>query len=99
MDFLESHARKVYAAELAPNVSAAHALAERIRDGHVTDRMSVREVAERDWTGLGRSGDVYAAAETLEPLGWLRVETLKAGAGGGRPSAVIRVHPDFRRAE
>jgi Protein of unknown function (DUF3987) len=99
MDFLERHARKVYAAELAPNVSAAHVLAERIKDGHVTDRMSVREVAERDWSGLTRSGDVYGAAETLEPLGWLRVETLEAGARGGRPSAVLRIHPDFRRAK
>ncbi len=92
-EFLESHARKVYAEELAGGVSAAHALAEKIARGKVTDGMAVRDIARREWSGLRTSGRVFEAAETLEGLGWIRVETVDTG---GRPSDVIRLHEEFR---
>ena len=92
-EFLESHARKVYAEELAGGVSAAHALAEKITRGKVTDGMAVRDIARREWSGLRTSGRVFEAAELLEGLGWLRVETVDTG---GRPSDVLRLHPKFR---
>lgn len=95
-EFLEAHARKVYAEELAGNVSAAHALAEKIRAGAVVDGMTVRDVGRREWSGLRSSGRVFEAAESLETLGWLRVETLETA---GRPSDVLRLHPKFRRLE
>lgn len=92
-EFLESHARKVYAEELAGGVSAAHALAEKITRGKVTDGMAVRDIGRREWSGLRTSGRVFEAAETLEGLGWLRAETVDTG---GRPSDVLRLHPKFR---
>lgn len=95
-EFLEAHARKVYAEELAGNVSAAHALAEKIEKGAVVDGMTVRSIAERDWSGLRTSGRVFEAAEALEALGWLRVEEMAAGPNGGRPSTQLRLHPKFR---
>jgi len=94
-DFLEAHARKVYAAELTGNASAAHALADRLLSGAVRDGVTVREVSRREWSGLDRSGVVYQAAEVLAGLGWLRIETLDTG---GRPSEVLRLHPDLRRS-
>ena len=95
-EFLEAHAKKVYAEELAGNVSAAHALAERIKTGAVVDGMTVRDIGRREWTGLRSSGRVFEAAEALEVLGWVRVETLETA---GRPSDVLRLHPRFRSIE
>jgi putative DNA primase/helicase len=92
-EFLEAHARKVYAEELAGNVSAAHALAEKITNGKVIDGMAVRDIGRREWSGLKSSGRVFEAAESLEALGWLRVETVDTG---GRPSDVLRLHEKFR---
>ncbi len=96
-DFLEQHARKVYAEELAGGLAPALALAAKIRAGKVTDGMAVRSIAERDWTGLRSSGSVFAGAEILEGLGWLRVTETGTGEKGGRPSTVLRLHPDFRK--
>jgi putative DNA primase/helicase len=98
-DFLEAHARKLYAPELSPGVSAAHALAAKIEAGKVPDGMTIRTVAEHDWSGLRTSDRVSAAAAELERLGWLRVETLTPGDLGGRPSAVLRLNPALRRAK
>ena len=96
-EYLEAHARKVYAAELAGDRAAAAALAAKIRTGKITDGMAVRSIAERDWTGLRTAGSVFAGAEILEELGWLRVEETIPGEKGGRPSAFLRLHPDFRK--
>ncbi len=89
-DFLRAHARKVYADELAEGLAGAHALARKLHAGAVKDGATVRSIAERDWSGLGSAGTVHAAAETLERLGWLRLDTLETG---GRPSTVIRLNP------
>ena len=96
-EFLEAHARKVYAEELAGGLAPALALAAKLRAGKVTDGVAVRSIAERDWTGLRSSGSVFAGAEILEGLGWLRVEDTGTGDKGGRPSTVLRLHPDFRK--
>ena len=93
-EFLELHARKVYAAELAPEASAARKLAERIRKGQVTDGMTVREIYRREWSGLADSVGVHGAVDALAEVGWLRVEN---PPGDGRTPNVIRLHPDLRR--
>ncbi len=96
-EYLEAHARKVYAEELAGSLSPALALAAKINAGKVSDGVAVRSIAERDWTGLRSSGAVFAGAEILEGLGWLRVEDLGTTDKGGRPSTVLRLHPGFRK--
>lgn len=95
VDFLEAHARKVYAAEIARDVHAARALAEKIRAGAVPDGTSVREVWRHEWAGLTTSGAVVSAAEVLEGLGWVRLVTRETG---GKPSETLRIHPSLRRS-
>lgn len=98
-DFLEAHARKLYVAELRPGVTAAHALGTKIEAGSVPDGTTVRDIARREWSGLRTSGRVFEAGAELERLGWLRVESTPSAddLGRGRPSEVVRLHPDFRR--
>jgi hypothetical protein len=93
-DFLEEHARKVYAAELHPGLDAAAALAAKIESGAVVDGQTVRELYRNQWSGLATTQQVQAALKVLESAHWLRVTTI---ATEGRPSEVVRLHPDFRR--
>lgn len=92
-DFLEAHARKVYADELAGATVAAHALATKIQEGAIRDGDSVREIHQHDWEGLTSNERVRAGLKQLEECGWVRVRKLETG---GRPSEMVRLHPDFR---
>jgi putative DNA primase/helicase len=92
-DFLEIHARKVYAAELNRCNLAAHALARRIAEGTVSDGTPLRTLQRNEWSGL-KGAALQGALATLEALNWVRVETLEPQGGkGGRPSEVVRVNP------
>jgi hypothetical protein len=93
-DFLEEHARKLYAAEIQAGVSAAHALAAKILAGAVFGGQSVRELYRAQWAGLRTPDLVLAGITDLTSLGWLRVDT-EHPMGGGRPSQIIRLHPEL----
>ena len=95
-EFLEQHARKVYADELYPGVEAAHSLAAKIAQGVVTDGQSVRDVYNHHWSGLATSSQVSGALETLIASGWVRVEAVNTG---GRPTELLRLHPDLRAGD
>ena len=94
-EYLEQHAQKLYAPEVRENVTAAHALAAKIQDGSVKDGQSVRDIYKRGWKGLGQN-EVDLALEVLSKSNWVKVES-SANPKGGRPSNVIRLHPDLRR--
>ncbi len=70
------------------------ALTEKIKAGALSDGMTVREIKERDWSGLTQRGAVHEAIEVLEGLGWVRLHTVEPG-GGGRPSEVLYLNPEF----
>ena len=95
-EFLEAHARKVYAEELAGNVGTAHLLAAKIKEGAIVDGMDVRSIIRREWAGLRGSGKVHAGVEELARLGWLRIGETEPGDRGGRPSTFLRLRPDLK---
>lgn len=94
--FLRLHAEKLFSLELRQGETAAHALAARLVRRAVPDVLTVADLGERDWSGLGRPALVHAALDVLEPLGWVRREYQ---ATPGRTRTVVRVHPDFRAPE
>lgn len=93
-DYLEAHARKVYAHEVAPGVTTARLLSVRIEEGEVLEGATVKSIYRTEWAGLGTSEGVWAGLRVLEKLGWVRVEERPTG---GRPSDVIHLHPTLRR--
>ena len=94
-EYLEGHARRVYASGENPALEGARALLSRIRKGDVKDADTVRNVYRgREWSRLSTAEEVNAAAAVLEEYGWLRVE--KKTDTGGRPSTVLRLHPSLR---
>lgn len=89
-EYLELHARKIYAAEVAPELGAAHALAAKIRQGAIYSGMTVREVYRHGWAGLKSAEHVLIGARLLEQHGWARVETEETR---GRSRQLLRVNP------
>jgi hypothetical protein len=78
-DFLEAHARKVYASGLNPGIDGAHSLAEKIQEGAVTDGMQVREIYRHHWSGLRTQHQVAAALDVLASHNWLWIESQDTG--------------------
>jgi putative DNA primase/helicase len=93
-DFFEAHARRAYGLSDASAV-AARALATKVRDGEVTDRMTLRKIQRKKWPGLRLAHEVRDAVEMLQDLGWLKLEQ-KPSATPGRPTIIIKLHPDHK---
>jgi hypothetical protein len=92
-EYLETHARSLYASAQNPAMEGARALLERIRKGDVSDGDSSRSVYRRHWAKLSTPEEVSGACTVLEEFGWLRVEAVKTG---GRSATRLRLHPTLR---
>ncbi|NJL26396.1 MAG: DUF3987 domain-containing protein [Thermoanaerobaculia bacterium] len=89
-EFLEAHARKIYAPELRTDRVAAHALAEKVRQGVITSGMTLRDLYTAGWARLKTLESVLEGMAVLAEHGWARIETLRTG---GRPTKIIEVNP------
>lgn len=91
-EYLESHARRVYASFVNPELQAAHDLAKKIRSEAVIDGMSIRDIYRKGWSGLNKANLVKDAISVLEEYGWIRIQ--EVGTKGAL-SQEIRLHPDL----
>jgi len=89
-DFLEAHARKVYAEEINIGDVAAFALARKIQEGAILDGDTMRSVYRAQWSSLTTSDAALQAVQALERLNWLR---LVAEGEGPRKALVLRLNP------
>jgi len=89
-DFLEQHARKIYAAEINADLAAAHRLLEKIKAGAIEEDATPRHIYLKNWSGLSSPEDVWDALSILERHHVLRVVKQDTG---GRPSDIIRISP------
>ena len=96
-EFLENHAEKIYAISLDDEIPRAHALAQKIKSGHVPDEEKVRDIyARHHWGLLKTSDEVDSALAVLARCNWIQIENIQTD---GRPYDVIRLHPDLMRAK
>ena len=95
-DFLEAHAKKIYANALFPNLSAAHALASRIAKNELEDKASMRSIYRRHWTMLDSLDKLEAAISILEEANWVRVETVKVSS---TTTEILRINPSLGSSE
>ena len=91
VDYLESHARRIYSLILDMGPRSAAALAAKIKDGKVNDGFTPWDVYNKGWTLLNTSEIVSSACEELEAAGWVRKETTIPPTG--RPKTTYRVNP------
>jgi len=91
-DYLESHMRRIYGAVGNPALSAAHSFLWKIREGKVTDGMTLREIYLKGWTGLDRES-LPKILQILFEYGWTRLEITQPSGNGGRPTSLVRINP------
>ena len=92
-EYLETHARRVYDAVIRGDLCAARALGEHVLAGDLTSPFSLRDVYRPGWSGLSTREAAAAAIGVLVDLDWLRVEEIRSGPAGGRPTASYHVNP------
>ena len=92
-EYLETHARRLYASSENPAMEGARALLERIRKGEVRDGDSTRSVYRKHWSKLSTPEEVNSACRVLEEFGWVRIEAVKTS---GRTTSRLRLHPSLR---
>jgi hypothetical protein len=63
--YLESHAQRIYSAQIQQDIQAAHQLLAKIEKGQVAGEFSLREVYRHGWKGLAATAAVRAAANVL----------------------------------
>jgi len=95
VEYLEIHARRLYAPVIGTDAAPAAALAKHLRKGDLEDSFTRRDVERKGWSGL-RKEDVERATDTLEDLGWIRAEEDEPGDRGGRPTVRYRINPLVR---
>ena len=89
-EYLEAHARRIYASVMNSEVVAAHALAKKLPT-LIKEPFTARDVYRKGWTDLTDSLDVQRAVELLLDYGWLWAEEREIKIG--RPTKVYLVNP------
>lgn len=91
-DFLEAHARRIYGMATNYAARAATKLAAHIQRGAIPDRFKVRDVQQKNWSGLTTGDEIKAACQELDSAGWIKsVRPERPRTGGGRPQATSYV--------
>jgi hypothetical protein len=93
-EYLESHARRVYAPAIAPSTAAAVPLAEHIKQGDLGAEFSVAQVQQKEWSSLTDNTVIVEALALLADVDWLRI--IVDRNTGGRPKIRYLVNPSLK---
>lgn len=89
-EYLETHAKRIYAPAISPDMDAARALLRHIRKGDVSSDFALRDIYRAGWSGLGTREQALAAIAVLEEHDWIKSEEQPTA---GRSRTVYRIHP------
>jgi putative DNA primase/helicase len=94
-EYLESHARRVYACVVSARMKAAADLAAKLKKGKVGGGGTVtrRDIYRNQWTGLDTPESAGDALEILEDAGWVRPCPSQSPPIGGRPADRWQINP------
>ncbi len=96
--YLETHARRVYAAQASPAEASAHVLGQRLAAGALGKPGGVfklRDTYRKGWSGLGTKEEALPALRCLEELGWVRPMPKPEGKPG-RTSVEYTINPRLK---
>lgn len=85
-DFLEAHARRVYASVVSPEIRSARELARDIQAGDLPSPFTTRSAYLKGWAVLDTPERIRGALHLLESAGWVRPFEPSSSPSGGRPS-------------
>ena len=89
--YLETHARRIYAAAVDPNLASAKALLKRIKKGMLKSEFSVRTVQRKGWSHLSTNAAVRGAIRMLVDYEYVREEGMSSERGPSK--TVYHVNP------
>jgi Protein of unknown function (DUF3987) len=94
-EYLETHARRVYASSSPPEQDAARTLARHLAKGWKAreGRFTLRDVYRNQWAGLGKTDEARKALEVLLEWEWVRLAASGEARAAGRPSEVYLRNP------
>jgi hypothetical protein len=92
-NYLESHARRIYASVANPPRHAAELLGHRLQERQIAAPFSAREVYTKGWSGLTDRKQVEEALHVLTDAGWVRPVVSPPTRLGGRPTEKFLVNP------
>jgi putative DNA primase/helicase len=95
VDYLETHARRVYGMVTNLTAQAASRLATKLTKGSLPVSFSVRDVYRKEWGLLDDRQVIENACEELVTLGWLR-EKVTPPASGQRGKTEYVTNPKVR---
>jgi putative DNA primase/helicase len=97
-DYLETHARRVYACQVRPAYSAAVLLSKRLANGwkRAEGQFSVRDVYQNGWQSLNSPESARGAVNLLQEYDWVRQAESEPGKAG-RPGETYRINPRIWR--
>jgi hypothetical protein len=94
-EFLEEHARRVYAMSKPVSLAAADALASNIRQGKLPPRFALRDIMRKNWRMLKQQNDIMGACRQLSELNWLKQVTSQ-NKKGGPPKVEFLINPEIQ---
>ncbi|MBL1320425.1 MAG: DUF3987 domain-containing protein [Methylophaga sp.] len=86
-DYLESHARRIYAMAESPEHESAIRLSNKIKSKQVTAPFTAKSIYDKGWHGLKNRSEVEAACNILIDENWLVMEIKRVTGMKGRPPA------------
>lgn len=84
-EYLETHARKIYALAEKPEVTSAIKLCNKIKEKALPNPFTAKIVYNKGWFGLKNRSEVEAACNLLVDEGWLKTFLTQSATNGGRP--------------
>ncbi len=90
-DYLEAHARRVYALVEVGQVNTARMLGRRLAEKKLVDGFTARDVVRKGWAGMGSSAQAEMALAVLEEHGWVVGD--ESSEASGRPTTRFNVNP------
>ena len=90
-EYLEGHARRIYALIEVARVKTAKLLSRRLAEKKLNDGFTAREVGRKGWAGLSNSMDAEIALALLEEFGWVR--SVDGTGEAGRPTTRYYINP------
>ena len=92
--YLETHAKRAYAAGPEAETATAKAILGHIRKGDLSDGFTLRDVCRPQWSNLTDRDQAQAGLHLLCDLDWI----VAVGAPtGGRPTTRYNINPRARR--
>ena len=94
--YLESHARRIYAAGTEGEAAAAAAILKHIKAGELCDGFTARDILRHGWAHLSDREQVESGLTLLCDLDYIDAEVPFVRPQGGRPKVTYVINPMVR---